>query len=101
MDTSDNPGFVLRNTSLTIRLRFTPAMACSTRTRIRASLRLAFFSAVVSSRPRDFFFRLAGLHDRRLVALKTGILIQGSPGGITHVRFVRDTLVIGCAGVRA
>src|SRR5436190_171631 len=58
MDSSDNPGFVFRNTSLTIRLRFTPAMACSTRTRIRASLRLARFSAFVSSRPRGFFFRL-------------------------------------------
>jgi hypothetical protein len=56
MDTSDNPGFVLRNTSLTIRLRFTPAIACSTRTRICASLRLARFSAFVSSRPRGFFF---------------------------------------------
>ena len=58
METSDNPGFLFRKTSLTIRLRFTPAMACSTRTRIRASLRLVRFSAFVSSRPRGFFLRL-------------------------------------------
>src|SRR5438874_5356501 len=100
MDTSDKPSFVLRNTSLTIRLRFTPAMACSTRTRIRASLRLARFSAFVSSRPRGFFFRLAGLLDRRLVPLKTGILVQDRPGWITQVRLVRDALVMGLAGVR-
>src|SRR3954447_283159 len=100
MDTSDNPGFLFRNTSLTIRLRFTPAMACSTRTRIRASLRLAHFSAFVSSRPRGFFFRLAGLLDRRLVPLKTGILVQGGPGWITQVRLVRDPLVMDLAGVR-
>jgi hypothetical protein len=56
MDTSDSPAFLFRNTSLTTRLRFTPAMACSTRTRTRASLRLALFSAPVSSRPRGFFF---------------------------------------------
>jgi hypothetical protein len=56
MDTSDNPGFLLRNTSLTIRLRFTPAMACSTRTRSVANLRLACFSAAVSARPFGFFF---------------------------------------------
>ena len=92
MDASDNAGFLLRNTSLTIRLRFTPAMACSTRTRIRASLRLVRFSAFVSSRPRGFFFRLAGLLDRRLVPLKTGILVQDGPRWITQVRLVRDPL---------
>jgi hypothetical protein len=42
---------------LTIRLRFTPAIECSTRTRICASLRLVRFSAFVSSRPRTFFFQ--------------------------------------------
>ena len=56
MEASDIPGFLLRKTSLTIRLRFTPAMACSTRTRSRASLWLASFSVAVSSRPRGFFF---------------------------------------------
>jgi hypothetical protein len=100
MDTSDNSGFLFRNTSLTIRLRFTPAMACSTRTRICASLRLARFSAFVSSRPRGFFFRLAGLLDRRLVPLKTGILVQDGPGWIMQLRLVRDALVMGLAGIR-
>src|SRR5438876_10563897 len=100
MDTSDNPRFWFRNTSLTIRLRFTPAMACSTRTRIRADLRLARFSAFISSRPRGFFFRLAGLLDRRLLPLKTSILVQDHPGWISQVRLVRDALVMGLAGVR-
>lgn len=100
MDTSDNPGFWLRNTSLTIRQRFTPAMACSTRTRICASLRLADLSAFVSSRPRGFFFRLAGLLNRRLVPLETGILVQDGPGWIMQVRLVGDALVMGLAGIR-
>ena len=99
MEASDNSGFVLRNTSLTIRLRFTPAIACSTRTRMRASLRLAHFSAAVSSRPRGFFFRLAAFRDRRFVALKPGILVQRGSGPITQVRLVGDALIIGFAGV--
>src|SRR5260370_41491194 len=100
MDTSDNPGFVLRNTSLTIRLRFTPAMACSTRTRIRAKLRLARFSASVSSRPGGFFFRLAGLLDRRLIPLKPCILIQGGARGLTQMRLVDEVFVGRLPGVR-
>src|SRR5438876_10116602 len=100
MDTSDNPRFWFRNTSLTIRLRFTPAMACSTRTRIRARLRLAHFSAFVSSRPRGFFFRLAGLFDRRLIPLEAGILLEDGPGWIAQVRLVRNPLVMDLAGVR-
>src|SRR5215471_16367999 len=100
MDTSDNPGFWLRNTSLTIRLRFTPAMACSTRTRIRANLRLARFSASVSWRPRGFFFRLASLLDRRLIPLKPGILVQGGARRVGQVRLVGDALVMGLPGVR-
>src|SRR5262249_14834427 len=100
MDTSDTPDLLFRNTSLRIRLRFTPAMACSTRTRTRASLRLARFSASVNARPRGFFFRLAGPRDRRLVPLKTGVLVQDGPGRVLQVRLVGDALVMGLAGVR-
>jgi len=100
MEASDIPDFLLRKTSLTIRLRFTPAMACSTRTRSRASLWLASFSVAVSSRPRGFFFRLAGLLHRRLITLKPCVLIQGGPGRITQVLFIGDALVVGLARIR-
>src|SRR4051812_10406165 len=99
MDTSDSPGFLLRNTSLATRLRFTPAIACSTRTRTRDSWRLPRFSASVSSRPRGFFFRLAGPRDRRLVPLEAGILVQDGPRRVLQVRLVGDSLVVGRAGV--
>src|SRR5687767_12529340 len=101
MDRSDNPGFWLRKASLTSRLRFTPAIACSTRTRILDSLRLARFSASVSSRPRGFFFRPASLADRRLIPLKPGVLVQGGAGRIRQPRLVGDPLVVSLAGVGA
>ena len=44
-----------RNTSLTIRARLTPAIACSTRTRTREMRRLRRFSAGLSSPLRGFF----------------------------------------------
>ena len=100
MDASDNPGFLFRKTSLTIRLRFTPAMACSTRTRSFANLRLTCFSAAVSSRPRGFFFRLASLRHRRLIPLKPCVLIQGGTGWIRQVFLIGDPLVMGLTGIR-
>ena len=100
MDVSDNPGFLFRKTSLTIRLRFTPAMACSTRTRSFASLRLTSFSAAVSSCPRGFFFRLAGLCHRRLIPLKPCVLIQSGTGWIRQVFLIGDPLVVGLTGIR-
>src|SRR3954451_11680706 len=99
MDSSDNPGFLFRKTSLTMRLRFTPAMACSTRTRSRANLRLLSFSAAVSSRPRGFFFRLAGLLHRRLIPLKPRVLVQSGPRRVAQVLLIGDPLVVGLAGV--
>src|SRR5205814_6157903 len=100
MDVSDDSGFLFRNTSLTIRLRFTPAIACSTRTRSFASLRLAAFSAAVRSRPRGFFFRLAGLLHRWLVPLKPRVLVQGRARRVVQLLLVRDPLVVGRAGIR-
>src|SRR5882672_6351032 len=100
MDASDNPGFLLRNSSLTIRLRFTPAMACSTRTRSCASLRLMCFSAAVNSRRGGFFFRLAGLLHRRFITLKPCVLVQGGPGWIRQVCLIGDPLVVGLPGIR-
>src|SRR5436305_7434400 len=89
MTASDTSSLVLRNTSLTMRQRFTPARSCSTWTRIRASFRLVRFSASVSSPPGGFFFRLAGLLHRRLIALEPGVLVQGGP------RRVGDPFLIG------
>src|SRR5947199_3366283 len=101
MDSSDDPGFLLRKTSLTIRLRFTPAMACSTRTRSCASLRLACFSAAVNSAPRGFFFRLAGLLHRRLIPLKSCVLVQGGPRRIGQVFLIGDPLLVRLTGIGA
>src|ERR1700737_1550015 len=100
MDSSDNSDFLLRKTSLTIRLRFTPAMACSTRTRSFASLRLTCFSTAVSSRPRGFFFRLAGLLHRRLIPLKPCVLIQGGTGWIRQLFLIGDPLVVRLTRIR-
>src|SRR5437763_9659626 len=60
MTVSDTPSLVLRNTSLTMRQRFTPARSCSTWTRICANFRLIRFAASVSFPRGGFFFRLAG-----------------------------------------
>ncbi len=76
---SDIPDFRLRSTSLTARMRFAPAMLCSTRTRMRANLRLTRFSASVNARPRGFFFRLPALRHRRFVALEPRVFVQHGP----------------------
>ena len=99
MDSSDSPGFLFRNTSLAMRLRFTPAMACSTRTRSLAGLRFARFSAAVNSRPRGFFFRLAGPPHRRLVPLEPRVLVQGGARRVARPLRVGDPLVAGRPGV--
>src|SRR5947209_17286241 len=99
MESSDISGFLFRNTSLTIRLRFTPARACSTRIRSRASLRFAPFSAAVSSRPRGFFFRPAGLLHRRLLALEPSVLIQGGARRVAQALLVGGPLVVRRPGV--
>src|SRR6201987_6113640 len=77
MTASDTPSLVLRKTSFTMRERFTPARSCSTLTRICANFRLVRFSASVSSPRGGFFFRLAGFLHCRLIALESGILVQG------------------------
>src|SRR5436305_756221 len=99
MDSSDSSGFLFRNTSLTMRLRFTPAMACSTRTRNFDSLRFTRFSAAVNSHPRGFFFRLAGLLHRRLVPLEPRVFIQGGARRVAQVLLVGDPLVVGRSGI--
>src|SRR3989442_14430746 len=72
-----------------MRERFTPARSCSTLTRIFANVRLPRFSTPVSSPRGGFFFRLAGLLHCRLIALESGILVQGGP------RRVGDPFLIG------
>src|SRR3954469_6715015 len=89
MTESDTPSLVFRNTSFTMRQRFTPARACSTRTRMRANLRFVRFSAAVSSPRGGFFFRLASLLHRWLVPLESGILVQYRP------RWIGDVFLVG------
>src|SRR5436309_5861488 len=95
MTESDTPSLVFRNTSFTMRQRFTPERACSTRTRMRANFRFVRFSAAVSSPRGGFFFRLVSLLDRRVIPLEAGILVQdglrriGNGFGIGNLLVVR------------
>src|SRR5712671_8150244 len=89
MTVSDTPSLVLRSTSLTMRQRFTPARSCSTLTGICANFRFVRFSASVSSPRGGFFFRLASFLHCRLIALESGILVQGG------LRRVGDPLLSG------
>src|SRR2546427_11185906 len=100
MTASDTPSLVLRKTSLTMRERFTPARSCSTLTRICATFRLVRFSASVSSPRGGFFFRLAGFLHRRLIALESGILVQGGPRRIGDPFLIGYLFVVRLAWVR-
>src|SRR6266478_4412123 len=100
MTASDTPSLVLRNTSLTMRQRFTPARSCSTWTRICANFRLIRFSASVSSPRGGFFFRLASFLDCRLIALESGILVQGGPRRIGDPFLIGYLFLMRLAGVR-
>src|SRR5882724_9345869 len=100
MAASDTPSLVLRNTSLTMRQRFTPARSCSTWIRICASFRLVRFSASVSSPRGGFFFRLAGLLHRRLIALESGILVQGGLRRVGDPFLIGDLFLMRLARVR-
>src|SRR4029450_8674869 len=101
MTASEVPAAVFRKTSFTIRQRFTPARACSTRTRMRPSFRLARLSAAVSSPPAGFFFRLPGLRPRRLVPLEAAVLVQERARWIDDPLPVGDALVYRTAGLGA
>src|SRR5262249_42104186 len=93
MTESETPSAVFRKTSFTMRQRFTPARACSTRTRTRPSLRLVRFSAAVNAPPGGCFFRRAGLHPRWLVSLEATALVQDGPRRIGDPLPVGDALV--------
>src|SRR5262245_27272951 len=101
MTVSDRPSFVLRNTSLTMRERFTPARSCSTLTRICANFRFVRFSASVSFPRGGFFFRLAGFLHRRLIALESGILVQGGPWRVGDPFLIGYLFVVRLAGARS
>src|SRR3954464_6670958 len=101
MTESDTPSLVFRNTSFTMRQRFTPASACSTRTRMRANLRFVRISAAVSSPRGGFFFRLACFLHSWLVPLESGILVQHRPRWIGDAFLVGDRLVGRLADVGA
>src|SRR5882724_289210 len=101
MTASDTPSLVLRKTSLTMRERFTPARSCSTLTRICANLRFLRFSASVSSPRGGFFFRLAGFLHCRLIALESGILVQGRPRRVGDPFRIGYLFVVHLAGARS
>src|SRR5437868_5747336 len=84
---------VFRSTSLTMRQRFTPAKACSTRTRMRPNFRLVSFSAAVSSPPGGFFFRLARRCHCWLIPLEATILVQYCARRIDDAFLIGDGLV--------
>jgi hypothetical protein len=62
-------------------------------------LRWARFSRSVSSRPRGFFVRPAGLLDRRLIPLEPCVLVQHDLGWVSRARLLGDPLVMGLAGI--
>src|ERR1043166_8521095 len=97
MTASESPSLVFRNTSFTARQRFTPASACSTLTRTRASFRFLRFSAAVSSPPRGFFFRLASFLDRWLIPLEAGVLVQDRLRRVADVFLIGHLLVVALA----
>src|SRR5262245_20052299 len=99
MTESESPALVFRNMSFTMRQRFTPASACSTLTRMRASFRFVRLSAAVSSPRGGFFFRLASRLDRRLVPLESGILVEYRLRRVADVFLIRNLLVVGLPGV--
>ena len=99
MAASETLSSVFRNTSLTMRERFTPARSCSTLTRIRANFRLARFSAAESSPRGGFFFRLASFLHRRLLPLESGVLVQDGIRRIGDPFGIRDLLLVRLAGV--
>src|SRR5438270_14075966 len=100
MTASDRPSLVLRNTSLTMRERFTPARSCSTLTRICTNFWLVRFSASVRSPRGGFFFRLAGFLHCRLIALESGILVQGCRRRVGDPFLLGDLFVMRLAWLR-
>ena len=101
MTASDTPSLVLRKASLTMRERFTPARSCSTLTRMCANFWLVRFSVSVSSPRGGFFFRLAGFLHRWLIALESGILVQGGLWRIGDSFLIGYLFVVRLAGVRS
>src|ERR1700757_2434884 len=101
MTASDTPSLVLRNTSLTMRQRFTSARSCSTWTRICANFRLVRFSASLSFPRGGFFFRLAGFLHPRLIALEPGIVVQGGPWRVGDPFLIGYLFVVRLAGARS
>src|SRR5438132_4972550 len=100
MAESETPSLVFRSGSLTMRQRFTPAIACSTLTRMRANFRFVRFSAAVSSPRGGFFFRLASLLDRRVIPLEAGILVQDGLRRIGNPFVIGNLLVVRLAHAR-
>src|SRR4029450_2452321 len=93
---SEMPSVVRRKTSLTIRQRLTPAMACSTTIRTEEMIRFRKRSSMLSACPLGFF-GLGGQHTLWLIALKAGVFIKGGIDRIGHFGLVCRFLVMGGA----
>jgi hypothetical protein len=100
MTTSETPSLVFRNSSLTMRDRFTPARSCSTWTRTRANFRLVSFSAAVSFPRHGFFFRLAGFFHCWLITLEAAIFVQGGLRRVGDPLRIGDPFLVRLARVR-
>src|SRR5262245_1258166 len=83
-----------------MRERFTPARSCPTLTRICANFRLVRFAASVSSPRGGSFFRPAGFLHCRLIALESGILVQGGRRRVGDPFLIGSLFVVRLAGVR-
>ena len=96
MTRSEKPTLVLRNVSLTMRHRLTPAMTCSTSILKPEMIRLRKTSSAANSLPLGFFW-LRNEHTGWLISLKATILTQRGRRRIGYIGLVSHFLVMGLA----
>lgn len=93
MTRSEKPALVLRNTSLTMRQRLTPAMVFSTMIRVPAMNSLSQASAILNAWPFGFFW-LKCQHAFGFIALKAGVFAQRGSGRIGDGLCIGQLLVM-------
>src|SRR5262249_2300410 len=98
MTKSEKCALVLRSTSFTIRARFTPANACSTLTRMRASARLCRFS-LRDNFPLRGFFSAGGFGLRAVHRPESRYPYTNGMTGITERFEIGNLLVVDLPGV--
>src|SRR5215510_5702301 len=90
------PSVVKRNTSLTIRHRLTPAITCSTTTRILEKSRLQNFPLPLAL-SLWAFFGLRGQYTARLIALKAGVFVERGVRAVGNRSLIHRLLVVRLA----